>query len=444
MWRNRVVWSEGLFLRPQHFQQQQRAFDHALDAHTKATAPFVWGFDRVTLDENALSLGIVQLNSGAGLLPDGTPFSFPDHDAPPLPLEIGNDVKDQRVMLAIPFARPGLPTVSLNAPRPDALTRFTAASTDAPDENEDYGQDAPVQLARLALRLVLERDASGAYATIPLARVVERRADGQIVLDQHFIPTSVNATTQRTLRGFVTELLGLVRQRGEVLAARISAGGRGGVAEVADFLLLQLVNRTVGTFEHLAGLPLLHPERLYAIGVALAHEMATFGPDRRLARGFGAYDHDDLQRTFQPVMVQLRLALSMVLEQNAIQIELHDRKYGVRVAIMPDAELLRTASFVLAVNAQMPGEQLRARFPTQVKIGPVEKIRDLVNLQLPGVTLRALPVAPRQIPYHAGFNYFELDTKNELWGMLERSGGLAMHLSGQFPGIELEFWAIRG
>nr|MBP7660224.1 type VI secretion system baseplate subunit TssK [Burkholderiaceae bacterium] len=82
-------------------------------------------------------------------------------------------------------------------------------------------------------------------------------------------------------------------------------------------------------------------------------------------------------------------------------------------------------------------------FPTQVKIGPVEKIRDLVNLQLPGVSLRSLPVAPREIRYHAGFNYFELDTSHELWRQLAQSGGLALHLSGEFPAIEFEFWAIR-
>ena len=444
MWRNRVIWSEGLFLRPQHFQQQQRYFDHALDAHTRSTAPFVWGFDRLSLDDNALSLGIVQINSGSGLLPDGTPFSFPDHDPPPLPLEISSDVKDQLVYLAIPFSRPGLPAVSLDTPRADSLVRYSSASGDLPDENEDFGQEAPIQLARLALKLVLARDNTGAYAAIPIARVIERRSDGQVVIDQHFIPSSLNAASQRTLKGFATELLGLLRQRAEVLAARISAGGRGGVAEVADFLLLQLVNRYSGLFDHLSALPLMHPERLYTVCITLAHELATFGPDRRLVRPLGSYVHEDLQQSFQPVMVQLRLALSMVLEQTAIQIELHDRKYGVRVAIIPDKELLRSASFVLAVNAQMPGDALRARFPTQVKIGPVEKIRDLVNLQLPGVTLRPLPVAPRQIPYHAGFNYFELDSKNELWTMLERSGGLALHISGQFPELELEFWAIRG
>jgi type VI secretion system protein ImpJ len=112
--------------------------------------------------------------------------------------------------------------------------------------------------------------------------------------------------------------------------------------------------------------------------------------------------------------------------------------------VIADIELQRNASFVLAVNAQMQGEALRARFPTQVKIGPAERLRDLVQLQLPGISLRPLPVAPRHIPFHAGFTYFELETRgNELWKQLETSGGLAMHIAGDFPGLALEFWAIR-
>jgi type VI secretion system protein ImpJ len=143
-------------------------------------------------------------------------------------------------------------------------------------------------------------------------------------------------------------------------------------------------------------------------------------------------------------MADLRQSLSMVLEQTAIPIDLQDRKHGVRVAVIADIELQRNASFVLAVNAQMQGEALRARFPTQVKIGPAERLRDLVQLQLPGISLRPLPVAPRQIPFHAGFTYFELETRgNELWKQLETSGGLAMHIAGDFPGLALEFWAIR-
>jgi type VI secretion system protein ImpJ len=156
------------------------------------------------------------------------------------------------------------------------------------------------------------------------------------------------------------------------------------------------------------------------------------------------YAHEDPKVCFKPLMDGIRQSLSMVMEQTAIPIELQDRKHGVRVAMVPDIELQRKAQFVLAVASQLPGDALRARFPTQVKIGTVERIRDLVNLQLPGVGIRPLPVAPRQIPFHAGFTYFELETRgNEMWKQLESSGGLAMHVAGDFPGLEIEFWAVR-
>jgi type VI secretion system protein ImpJ len=135
--------------------------------------------------------------------------------------------------------------------------------------------------------------------------------------------------------------------------------------------------------------------------------------------------------------------LSVVLERNALQIDLTERTHGVRTAVVPDADLLRSASFVIAVNAQVAAEQLRQRFPAQSKLGPVDRIRDLVNLQLPGISMRALPVAPRQLPFHAGFHYFELDRGGDLWKQLERSGSLALHVAGDFPGLELELWAIR-
>ena len=58
--------------------------------------------------------------------------------------------------------------------------------------------------------------------------------------------------------------------------------------------------------------------------------------------------------------------------------------------------------------------------------------------------LRLLPVAPRQIPYNAGYHYFELDTGGELWRQLEKSSGLALHVAGDLPGLAMECWAIRG
>ena len=442
---NRVVWREGLFLRPQHFQQQERYFENLVERRARAIRSFGWGFETLEIDEAAAAIGNIALRQAAGILPDGTPFNLPADDPSPAPLAIRQDhPKDSLIYLGVVAERAGVPSASLDENERLAALRFGSTAIDVVDSNQGFPDPAPMQLGELRLQLISAAELSGAWGAMPIARVVERRADGQVILDRQFVGPFLSVNDCGLLRGYLGELRGLLSQRVDALAGRMAQPGRGGVAEIADFLLLQTVNRASALFEHLCNLPRLHPESFYAECVQLAGDLAAFGPERRMTRPFPAYDHDDHGLSFKPVMAQLRLALSMVLEQSAIPIELHDRKYGVRVAVIPDKGLLTTASFVLAVAAQLPSETLRQRFPGQLKVGPVEKIRDLVNLQLPGIGLRALPVAPRQIPYHAGFNYFELDTRHELWELLWNSGGLAMHLAGEFPGLELEFWAVRG
>jgi type VI secretion system protein ImpJ len=216
-----------------------------------------------------------------------------------------------------------------------------------------------------------------------------------------------------------------------------------GVSEVADFLMLQLLNRTEPLLRQFASVPSVHPWPFHLLLLQLAGELATFSSASRVPPDYPPYRHDDLQGTFVPLMTELREMLSAVIQRHAEQIELVDRNHGVRTAVVADAELLRNAGFVLAVRAQLPAEQLRQRFPSQTKLGPAERLRDLVNLQLPGITLRSLPVAPRQLPYHAGSHYFEIDRQGDLWKQLERSGNLALHVAGDFPGLELELWALR-
>jgi type VI secretion system protein ImpJ len=442
-WHNKVVWTEGMFLQPQHFQQHDRYLEYQLRQRLAATIGYAWGYTAITIDEAALALGKLSLNSAQGILPDGSAFSVPGNDAAPAALDVPADARNERVVLAAALQRPGIVETDAEQAAGSMGPRYQVAEVSVGDSNTNVDRDASVQVGRLNLRLMLERDAGEGYATLGVARVVERRADNKLVLDAQYVPPMLHAPGHPILDGYVRELCGLLHQRGEALAARLAQPGRGGVAEIADFLLLEAVNRSQPLFMQMQQRSVLHPETLFAACLSLAGDLATFR-DKRRPPPFPEYQHDDPARCFRPVIEDLRQSLSMVMEQTAIPIELQDRKYGIRVAIIADTDLQRNASFVLAVAAQLPADALRARFPTQVKIGPVERIRDLVNLQLPGVALRPLPVAPRQIPYHAGFNYFELETRNnDLWKQLESSGGLAMHIAGEFPGLELEFWAIR-
>jgi type VI secretion system protein ImpJ len=443
-WHNKVMWTEGMFLQPQHFQQQDRFAGRQLDGRIATAVAWPWGFFALQMDDAALLQGRIQLTAARGVLPDGLAFNVPTDDAAPAAFEVPMDTRDQIVVLAVPQSRPGVAESDVEATETAMPPRWRVADLGVADVHAASLREAPLQVGRLNLRLMLARDINDGYTALGVVRVVERRADGRVVLDTQFVPPMLHAPAHLVLDGWLREVQGMLHQRGEALGSRLAQPGRAGTGEIVDFLLLQVINRFQPQFTHLQRLPVLHPERFYDLCLGLAGELTTFRETRR-PPPYPEYRHDDLQNCFRMLMADLRQSLSMVLEQTAIPIDLQERKHGIRVAVIADIELQRTAMFVMAVNAQMPGEALRMRFPTQVKIGPAERIRDLVNLQLPGVTLRALPVAPRQIPFHAGFTYFELETRgNEMWKQLETSGGLAMHIAGDFPGLAIEFWAIRG
>jgi type VI secretion system protein ImpJ len=441
-WRSKVIWSQGMFLQPHHFQQEGRHVEHLVDMRARAAGAHHWGYFELVLDEALLGLGRLGVERASGVLPDGTPFLLPSVDIAPPAMNVPADMKDELVYLAAPVARVGATEIDFGDGTNREPLRFRAVDEELRDHTNAADDAEPIQTGALNLRMLRGRDVSDAWSCLGVARVVERRADHQLVLDRDYIApqTRIDATGQ--LGPAAALLHGLIAQRAQLLAGRIGQLSHG-VSEMNDFMMLQALNRAEPVFRQLAGGPQAHPQALHFACLQLAGDLATFASESRHAAEYPLYRHDDLQQSYEPLFADLRAMLSVVLERNALQIELAERGRGVRTSVFPDPELARNAVLVLAVNAQMPSEQLRQRFPAQAKLGPVDRIRDLVNLQLPGVTLRLLPTAPRQLPFHAGFHYFELDRGGDLWKQLERSGSLALHVAGEFPGLELELWAIR-
>ena len=410
-WRSAVVWSQGMFLQPHHFQQEARHVEHLVDMRVRAAQPHAWGFFELVLDEAALALGQLGIVRAQGILPDGTPFLMPQDDAAPTALELPPDTQDELVGLAVPLSRPGVTEVDFgdDAPAPlQQLRRWRVVDEELRDHTHAGDDPEPVQTAAPNLRLLRARDTTDGYALLGVAHVLERRSDRQVVLDRAYIAPQLRIDATGQLSTTAALLHGLVQQRAAALAARMGQLGHG-VSELADFLMLQALNRAEPVLRQYALGPHVHPREFHLVCAQLAGELATFGAESRHAADYPLYAHDDLRASFAPLIEDLRRLLSTVLERNALQIELVDRGYGVRTAVIPDPELARSASFVLAVNASVPAEQLRQRFPAQSKLGPAERIRDLVNLALPGLGMRSLPVAPRQLPFHAGFHYFELE-----------------------------------
>ena len=442
-WYSKVVWSEGLFLRPQHFQQQDRYHEWLLEARARSLGSHFWGFLQLELDEAALLTGKVALTKASGVLPDGTPFDFPSAHPAPAALDFPAELRNAVVYLTLPLRRANAVETVRPGQSASELARQQQADEELLDSAGTGSSSEVIEVGLPRLRLATGQQEGDGYLRIGVVRVIERRPDNSLALDRSYIPPLLSCAASPALSGWLQEVKGLLAQRGQALAARLGQPSSGGLGEIADFIFLLIVNRHQPLLEHLAGLSQLHPERCFSNLLELYGELATLARAERRPLAMPTYQHDALEACFAPLLRELRLALATVLEQNAIPIELKDHKQGRYVGLIADRSLLRQAGFVLAVKARLPGETVRTRFPAQAKLGPVERIREIVNLQLPGVRLTPLPVAPRQLPYHAGFSYFELDKSGELWGQLEQSGGLGIYVTGEYPELELALWAVR-
>lgn len=221
-WSNRVVWQEGMFLRAQHFQQQDRWLEALVRGRVAALRPHPWGITEMLVDRDLLATGRFALASAAGVFEDGTPFVLPGEADHPPPLELQESARNTIVYLGLPIRQAGVVEVAGEA---GGEGRYGLAGFEAYDTHSASPQPAELQVGRLRLRYLLETDDRAGYMCIGCARITEVGADRRVSLDDRWIPPALVCTATQPLAGLITELAGMLNQHGEAMAARMTAPG---------------------------------------------------------------------------------------------------------------------------------------------------------------------------------------------------------------------------
>ena len=440
--KSKVVWSEGLFLRPQHLQQQDRHFERYVEERTGGLHSYSWGVLELEIERELLSIGKFALRRVRGVFPDGTPFSMPDHDPLPAALEIGPEARGKRVYLALPLRRAG-GAETLRRPPPESFARYSVTEMECHDAAVESSDTVLIETGGLRARLLLEGMPFDDFACVPVAEIVECGADKQVMLEHGFMPTAMNIRACAALATFTTELVGMLRQHGDALARTIGGAGRGAAAEIADFLKLQTINRFQPLSQHLSRAQLVHPEDLYQTFLVLAGELATLSSNTRRPEEFPDYQHDNLRASFAPLMHALRSYLAMSRAARVTSIAVEQMQNNWYRAVIPDVSLTRDGMFVLAVGADLSSSQIRQTFPGLATIAAAPQLKNLVAAHVSGIAMHILETVPSQLPFHAGSVYFELDRKSPEWPHLAESGAFGLFVREGFPNLRLEMWALR-
>lgn len=441
---SRLVWSEGMYLGPHHFQAQSRYFEDSARFAISSLSFAPYGLSGCELDAEALRNGTLSLVHARGIFPDGLVFQAPDCDSAPAPRAIADLFSPVResmtAHLAIPAMRPDSRNTSLDESGDGA--RFIAETRMVHDENT--GRDEkPVRLGRKNLRLLLDTELTPDYVSLPLARIT-RDSSGSFIFDPDFIPPVVDISASDRLLMLLRRLIEIMEDK----SASLSAAKQGGKSaagwsseEVARFWFLHSVNAGLAALRHLCFARRGHPEHLFLEMSRLAGALCTFGMESH-PRTLPVYDHDNLEQCFGALDLHIRTHLEALMPTNCVRIPLEASAHYFWAGTITDQRCLARAKWVFAISSPIGEADLIDRVPRLVKICSRDFVPKLVQRALPGLVLTHLPVPPAAVSPRIETQYFGINRAGPCWDHMVQTRQVGIYVPGEIPNPEIELMVI--
>jgi type VI secretion system protein ImpJ len=444
---SKVVWHEGMYLGPHHFQVQSQSFEDLVHFSTSSLWFAPYGVITCKLDSDALKNGMLSLVHARGLFPDGLAFQMPDADAAPPALNISDLFSSTResllVHLAVPARRPEGPNCALDSEPNQMDLRFKAEMLTLPDENT--GRDEKqIQVGRKNIRFVVETQDTQGLVTLPVARVL-RDGAGRFIFDPSFIPPCLQISASERLLVIARTLVDILDEKSASLsrARRATAQGRAGYSseEIASFWFVHTVNESLSVLRHLSVSERGHPEQLYLEMSRLAGALCTFGLDSH-PESLPAYNHDDLEKCFGPLNQHIRAHLELVVPSNCVLIPLVLAGRNFRNGDVLDQRCLDRARWILAVRADTGEAEIIAKAPRLIKVCSKDLLPELVKTALPGLGLVHLPIPPSAIAPKVEFQYFGISRTGSSWEHIVQTRKVGVYVPDDLPGAEIELLVV--
>ncbi len=456
--QSRVVWEEGMYLAPHHFQAQRRHCEDMIATTLDALFPFAYGVTSASLDTEALASGTLALAFARGILPDGTVVSVPDADAAPAPTPLAPRFAPDRESHLVYLALPSWSDTTGNVRSTDGAAAMRDAITDAASpmryveriatvRDETVGEESTeVHFAAKQLQLVLDTELAPNAVSIPLARV--RRNDiGQFVTDPDFVPPCLKIGASARLVEILRQIVGMADAKGRALSASLEApvpGARGGAPaaylgnELATRWLLHAVRSAEAPLRHLLASRSAHPEQLWLELSQLAGALCTFSLSVQ-ARDLPTYDHDDLATCFGLLERHIRSHLDVIISANTVAVPLTRVSDVLFAATVSDPRCYEAgARWFLGVRSSLSAVQTLSHVQQFLKVCASKFVLELVRRAYPGFTLEHVPSPPAALAPRADLAYFEISLSGPCEVALRETRELGAYVPDALPDAVLE------
>jgi type VI secretion system protein ImpJ len=454
-----LLWHQGLFLQPQHFQLLDRSLQTLVAPFQEHLHPHFWGVCNLEVQRAALGTRSFGLLKGTFLFPDGSYAVLPGNavtearsfdeawiqGGKPFPVYLGvRQWNDAGENVTVVEQLQGLGRVS---------TRFVSLK-DAEEVKDLHAGGAPGQVKRLfyVLRIAWEneREQMGDYVFIPLC-TLERMGE-EIVLSERFVPPTLNLTASPVLSKLVREVRDQVasrsRQLEEYKRQRGVQTAEFGSRDMVYLLALRSLNRYVPLLHHYTETRQVHPWTAFGALRQLIGELSSFSERvnvlGELDGGAGSlppYDHRDLYRCFASAQGLVSQLLDEITAGPEYVMKLvFDGTYYA--SELKPAIFEGQNRFYLVLKTQEDPKAVLQSISTVAKLSTREQLPLLIARAIPGIGLAHLSVPPQELPRRANSLYFAVDHHSDQWSMVAKRNNVALYWDAAPGDLEAELMVV--
>ena len=431
----KVVWSEGLLMAPQHLQQQDNYHHALLCDRLDALSPFNWGVLRVELNKQALAAGQVQLAAFEGIMPDGVVLALDgQHAELPAGRMIGSHFDHAAthldVYLGLPEERDG---VDNYAEDPGALVRYAPTARKIHDL-AGSGSTTDVAFARRKPLLLFGDESRTGIVCFKLLELV-RDDSGSLVVSEPYIPPCLRVDASVFLMAGLRRLLGNMTTRHKSLSEARSQATQSTVEfsakDVTRFLLLSTINAYIPVLAHIVDSGQTSPHHCYLTLVQLAGQLTTFSTEIH-PTDLPRFVYSDLRSTFEELFARLTALLQATIEEHYVAMPLQGRADGMYTGASMDERLWNCERFLVAIKTELPEQATASQVPRLSKLAASREINGILSAATPGAPVEVTYRPPPEIPVKAGMVYFTIATDNAYWRGIVAEKNAALYLPPVF------------
>lgn len=445
---SKVLWGEGLFLRPQHFQRQDAYHEWRVAEGLRALHPYAWGVRRVAVDAGGLSSGVLRMDELSLVFPDGEFLTAPGEDLLPPPVSLASvpsQVVEVTFHAAIAPMRPQAGNAAMDEAGDNGSVHYRQVAAEATDL---YTQAATAEVSFLkrSVRLLGEHEPRDHLVSVPVCRL-RRNAAGVFELDSRFMPPCLTIQAAPALGAMLRRLLDMLQAKVDALYGFHREPSRHVIefrsGDVASFWLLHTASAACASLLHLRQHPGLHPERLYQRMLELAGALMTFSKAHTLA-DLPAYAHPSPEMAFTSLEGVIRELLETVISTRFFSIALLETKPSFHLGRLDSEQITAGTAFYLGVTAAVPAAELVEAVPLRFKLGAPDDVDKLVLSAMAGIRLVHAAQVPAAIPVRPGALYFALEGRGPLFERMLQAQSISIYTPAGIQNLQLELIALNG